>query len=173
ESLDNTMADSADVEHRLQLPVLGILPVMKDWMKKDRHPMNDFVNDLQTGFAENVRTIRTGILLSSMDDQKKVVLVTSSVPGEGKSLMSINLALSLAQMGKTLLLDADMRRPTIAPVFGYDKQGNGLSQFIAGSCELKEAIHKYNDQNLYVMTAGIIPPNPLEMLSSARFVKAL
>lgn len=83
------------------------------------------------------------------------------------------VALALAQMGKVLLIDADMRRPSIAGIFGLDKKGNGLSQFIAGSATLDESIHRYSDDSFFVMSAGIIPPNPLELLSSDRFIKGM
>ena len=173
ESLDNTMSDTAVVENRLHMPVLVILPVMQGWLKKNKHPIKDYTHEVQPGFSENVRTIRTGLLLSSLDEQKKIILVTSSVPGEGKSLMSVNMALSLAQMGKVLLIDADMRRPSIAGIFGIEKGGDGLSQFIASSASLEESVHRHDDMNLYVMPAGIIPPNPLELLSSNRFKQGL
>ncbi|MGK0299033.1 MAG: succinoglycan biosynthesis transport protein ExoP [Gammaproteobacteria bacterium] len=173
ESLDNTLSDTADMENRLHMPVLGILPVMQGWLKKNKHPIKDYTDEVQPGFSENVRTIRTGLLLSGLDEPKKIILVTSSVPGEGKSLMSVNMALSLGQMGKVLLIDADMRRPSIAGIFGLEKGGNGLSQFVAGTATLEESMHHYEDMKLYVMSAGIIPPNPLELLSSNRFKQGL
>lgn len=115
--------------------------------------------------AESYRTLRTNIQYSSFDKEYKVIMVTSSEPGEGKSTTAGNLALCLAQGDKkVILIDCDLRKPSIHKKF---KISNivGLSDVIIGKEELVTAVHRYNS-NLMVLTSGKIPPNPSEMLSS-------
>ena len=173
EALDNTMEDGQDVEEKLRLPVLGILPKLNIWLKKDAKLLRYFTDNNHTAFAENIRTIRSGILLSGLDDEQKVILVTSSIPGEGKSITAVNLALALGHMGNVLLIDCDLRRPSIKEVFGLDSDDIGLSHFMLGTHTLEEAIHTFKKDRVNVMPAGKVPPNPLEMISSKRFAKGL
>jgi len=173
EALDNTMEDGQDVEEKLHLSLLGILPKLTIWLNKDVKVLRYFTDNLHTPFAENIRTIRSGILMSGLDEKQKVVLVTSSVPGEGKSMTAVNLALSLGQMGNVLLIDCDLRRPSVREVFDLDGKDVGLSHFMMGTHTLEQSIHVFKKERLSVMPAGDIPPNPLEMLSSERFKKGL
>jgi len=173
EALDNTMEDSQDVEEKLSLSVLGILPELKIWLKKDIKLLRYFTDNNHTAFAENIRTIRSGILLSDLDNKQKVILITSSIPGEGKSMLAVNLALALGQLGNVLLIDCDLRRPSIKKVFGLDSNNIGLSHFVLGSHTLEQAICSFKKERIDVMPAGNIPPNPLEMLSSQRFAKGI
>ncbi|WP_195265443.1 CpsD/CapB family tyrosine-protein kinase [Clostridium sp. 1001275B_160808_H3] len=115
--------------------------------------------------AESYRTLRTNIQYSSFDKEYKVIMVTSSEPGEGKSTTAGNLALCLAQgEKKVILMDCDLRKPSLHKKF---KVSNlvGLSDVIIGKEELVSALHRYN-KNLVILTSGKIPPNPSEMLSS-------
>jgi len=173
EKLDNTIKGSADVEEKLGLPVLGLLPKLKTKGKKDRSPLRAFHEDDQTVFAEAVRTIRTGVLLSDIDHEHKIMVVTSSVPGEGKSTVAMNIAHALSHMSKVLLIDADMRRPSIAEAGELGLHPKGLSQYAAGTAKISEAVYEIGGSNLRVMPAGIIPPNPLELISSKKFELAL
>jgi capsular exopolysaccharide synthesis family protein len=173
EKLDNTLAESADVENKLFLPVLSILPKLRIWGSKDSKKMRYFTDKKHSGFSENIRTMRTSVLLSDIDVPDKVILVTSSVSGEGKSIVSVNLALALGQMGKTLLIDADMRKPYIARIFSLGTNHPGLSHFISGANTLEQCVHYFEGEQLHVMPAGQIPSNPLELLSSHRFENGL
>lgn len=115
--------------------------------------------------AESYRTLRTNIQYSSFDKEYKVIMVTSSEPGEGKSTTAGNLALCLAQgEKKVILVDCDLRKPSLHKKF---KISNivGLSDVMIGKEELVTAMHRYNN-NLVILTSGKIPPNPSEMLSS-------
>jgi succinoglycan biosynthesis transport protein ExoP len=120
-----------------------------------------------------VRTVRTGVVLSGLDDPAKIIVVTSTVPGEGKSTVSMNLGAALAQMESTLVIGADLRRPSLAQKCGLTPNHAGLTHFVSGSAKLDDCIEHLPELNLYVMPAGIIPPNPLEMISSKKFVQAL
>ena len=115
--------------------------------------------------AETYRTLRTNIQYSSFDKEYRVIMVTSSEPGEGKSTTSGNLALCLAQGDKkVILVDCDLRKPSIHKKFRISNIV-GLSDVIIGKEDLVTAMHRYN-KNLVVLTSGKIPPNPSEMLSS-------
>ena len=115
--------------------------------------------------AEAYKTLRTNIQYSSFDKNAQAIIVTSSQPGEGKSTISGNLALSMAQDGKkTILIDCDLRKPTVHKKFGITNS-SGLSEVIVGKVDLKDAMKEFN-KNLTIITSGKIPPNPSEMLGS-------
>jgi polysaccharide biosynthesis transport protein len=172
EHLDNTIKTAEDVERRLALPVLGLVPLIKN-VKQPSDALRYFSNNGKTAFSEAVRTVRTGLLLSTLDKTHRRVLVTSSLPNEGKTTLSLNLAQAMSQMNKVLLIDADIRRPAVARVFGDKKPQLGLSQFISGEAKISECVNQLEGTNTYIMTAGVVPPNPLELLSSAKFSEAL
>ena len=174
ERLDNTLKGQEDVERRLELPVLGLLPMLSDVKKGELTPITHFESNKHTIFSEAIRTIRTGVLLSAIDEPHRILLVTSSLPGEGKTTLSMNLSIALSQMKKVLLIDADMRRPTLGRAMGKPvRQTKGLSDVIAGNAKFDECIQKLENQNLHILPSGSIPPNPLEILSSARFESAI
>ncbi len=164
--LDNTFKDSGTLEKQLRLPVLGVLPKLKIRDIK-RNAMHSFVKNFKPGFSESIRTIRTGIMLSNID--RKVIVITSSIPKEGKSLVSSNLAAAIGQMKKTLLIEADMRKPVVAEAYELDKKAKGLAELIAMTAELSECIHKTDTRNLDILPSGIVPPSPLELLASDHF----
>jgi capsular exopolysaccharide synthesis family protein len=175
EYLDNTIKNSEEVEQKLGLPLLGILPKIKVG-KKEEEPDWLFLKKPKSQFSESVRSICTGIMLSAIDNPQKLLIVTSSVPSEGKTTLSISQAFALGQMEKTLLIDADMRRPSIAHKLGWSTNppAPGLSELVAGRRTLEECIHHVAEKvNVDIIPCGEIPPNPLELLSSERFKKLL
>nr|WP_245635176.1 polysaccharide biosynthesis tyrosine autokinase [Marinobacterium profundum] len=172
-ALNNTVQTAEDVENKLASSILGILPLLKI-TKKNPHPSyHEFLDDVQSSFAESVRTIRTGVVLSGLDNPHKIIAVTSTVPGEGKTSVALNMAFGLAQMEKVLLIGADMRRPSLAKALGLDASAPGLSNLVAGTSSLEDCIQHHASSNIDVITAGLIPPNPLELLSSNRFATVL
>lgn len=173
ELLDNTLKTTEDVENKLKQPLLTVLPMLSS-KETERNISGRMVLDAPNSlYAEAIRTARTGVLLSSVDLPSRTLVVTSSVPGEGKTTFSSNLANAHAHTKKTLLVDADMRRPSVAKAYGLDPLSLGLSELVAGTAKLSDCIHKVEGSNLMVMTSGAIPPNPLELLHSARFTQAL
>ena len=115
--------------------------------------------------AEAYRSLRSNIEYSSFDDEYRVIVVTSSVPGEGKSTTSGNLAIALAQSGNSVLLvDCDMRKPSIHKKFKISNAA-GTAELLLRKKLFEEVANKYNE-NLTIITAGKIPPNPSEMLAS-------
>jgi capsular exopolysaccharide synthesis family protein len=168
EQMDNTFKGSEDVERRLGLPVLGQLPQLKVVKGKKLAPMSYFVDLPRSAFSESIRTIRTGVMLSILDKERSIVTITSSVPGEGKTTVAINLAHSIQQMKKTLLIDADMRRPMVHRAKKIEQPRPGLAALMTGEATFDEAHEELSD-GLHVIPAGTVPPNPLELLSSQRF----
>lgn len=121
---------------------------------------------------EAYSSIRTNLLFTQQGEECPTFVITSPTANNGKSINSINLAVSFAQMGKrTLLIDADMRNPTIHRLFSIPVK-NGLSEILAGLTD-NISVTKTNVENLSVLTAGKIPPNPSELLSSERMDKLL
>lgn len=122
--------------------------------------------DPKSPISEQYRNIRTNILYSSIDEEVRSILVTSSGPGEGKSTTAANLAIVFAQQGKTVLLvDADLRKPTVHYTFNLNNTA-GLTSILTNQMELMEAIHQYDEKNLYILPSGPVPPNPSELLGS-------
>lgn len=118
--------------------------------------------------AEAYRTLRTNIQFSSFDNRIQTIVVTSSGPGEGKSTTSANLAAVMSQGGhKTIIIDCDQRKPTIHKFFGLSNL-SGLSNLLIGEISFEDAVINTGVNDLYLLTSGVRPPNPAELLSSAR-----
>ena len=125
-------------------------------------------NKPKSNISEDIRTIRTNLMFTSSQEDAKVVLVTSSIPGEGKSFISSNLAAAFAQTGKsTLLIDSDLRLGRIHKIFDISNS-KGLSNLLIekNTIEFAEYIKKSSIDNLYVIPRGTVPPNPSELLNS-------
>jgi len=171
EYLDNTVRSSEDAERKLGLPLLAAVPMVD--LPAGKSAGLQYRDAPKSLFAESIKTIRTGILLSGIDHPKKTLVVTSSVPGEGKSTLAIDLALAHAQTKNVLLIDGDMRRPSIARVLGLNNTHPGLSMLVLGMEKLENCVYRIEGSTLDVLTAGSIPPNPLELLLSEKFKELL
>lgn len=167
DKLDNTVKGIEDAERRFHIPVLSALPELGASVGKSAMTM--FIDKPESHLAEAVRTARTGVLLSNLDVSSRILVVTSSVPGEGKTTVASNLALAHAQTKRTLLIDADMRRPQVSRRLSLPPTVRGLSALVAGSASVEECICGLNGSTLMVMPAGEVPPNPVELLLSQRF----
>jgi capsular exopolysaccharide synthesis family protein len=118
--------------------------------------------------VEAYRMLRTSVLLSSAGNPPKTILVTSSQPAEGKTTTAVNTAISLAQLGSSvLLIDADLRRPSVHRMFKVSQE-RGLSGYLSGNDEIEDLIIKLSIPNLSILPAGPNPPNPAELISSER-----
>lgn len=171
--LDNTLKTTEDVELRLREPILTSLPLLKKDEVERTKTARIFIEQPKSIYAEAIRTARTGVLLTGIDLPQRTLLVTSSVPGEGKTTFSINLAVAHAHTKKTLLIDADMRRPAVSKGLDIPVGAKGLSNFVAGTATLQECLIPMEGTSLMLMPAGNVPPNPLELLLSQRFKDTL
>jgi capsular exopolysaccharide synthesis family protein len=171
EYLDNRIRTPDEIKTHLGLTFLGLVPAVSDKESGRDTPL--ISDDVPHAFGEALRAIRTAVVFSSAEDGARSVVVTSTGPGEGKTLVSSNLAVSLAQAGqRTLLIDADMRRPRIHEVFPMNQEP-GLSNVLVGNKELHAVICATTTPHLHVLPAGHIPPNPAELLGSAKYRELL
>ena len=170
-TLNNTIREAEDVEQKLGKAVLGVVPLLTDKSQNDNVARSFSLSSDSHTFQESIRSVRTSVLLSGFENAGKLFLVTSALPGEGKTTISSNLAQAFGQMGSVLLIDADMRRPSLARAYGLSK-GVGLSELIAQSSTIDECVTK-TDEGIDVIPAGTVPPNPLELLSSNSFERLL
>jgi capsular exopolysaccharide synthesis family protein len=171
EYLDNTVKSPEDVKNYLAVPYLAPVPVISDDTGVPELVSHTYPKSTA---SEAFRGLRTNILFSSADHPPQVILTTSPGPGDGKTLTSINLAITMAQFGsKVLLMDGDLRRPRIHKVFGLSRE-NGVSNVLAGSVDQNAAVIQATDiPNLSVITSGPVPPNPSELLGSKRMTRFL
>jgi len=192
---DITTRSEEDIAQNCKYPVLTAVPDMlapskggydyaydRDRAKNDLlHPGRKSAvigRDISFAAAEAYKLLRTKLQFSFADERdSRIIAVSSALSGEGKSVSSINLAYSLAQLGKkVILIDCDMRRPTLAEKLKIAKKP-GLSNFLTGQCDLQEMIQigtpQKGDSRFFAITAGENPPNPIELLSSERMSQFL
>lgn len=166
EYLDSRIKLPEEIKTHLALPFLGMIPA---FTPKETTGPPLIGNGMPHEFSEAFRGIRTNVLFSSADAGPKSLVVTSTSPGEGKTVVSANLAMSLALAGqRALLIDADMRRPKMHELFGVSAEP-GLSNVMVGDSKASEAVKRTLTPNLWIMAAGKHPPNPAELLGSRRF----
>jgi len=189
EYLDNTIKSVEDVSRYAQLPALGVIPAisgnsarglsgkrgkpkaLKGGVSKIgglAQPGQLLALDNRSSAAEAYRVLRTSVLLSAAGNPPKTILITSSQPGEGKTTTTVNTAISLAQLGASvLIIDCDLRKPTTHKVLGADPS-RGLSTYLSRNIEIDGLIQKLQIPNLSLIPCGPIPPNPAELISSAK-----
>ena len=166
ELLLDTLNTRRKVDSFSDAPVLAVLPKFKKHPKIDKGVAGMYADNR---FTESIRTLRTSLLFRPGKKPPKIITVTSSVPNEGKSTIAFNLARSFAEMEKVLLIEADMRNPSLIAMLGLDEKRPGLSNLLAKTHELNECIHREPNLKLDVITSGIAPNNPLAFLSMKRF----
>lgn len=161
--LDNRIRTEADLRHATDAPVLGGIALDADVSKK---PLLTQI-DQQSARAEAFRQLRTNLQFANVAEKAKSVVVTSSIPSEGKTTTATNLAIALAQAGQTVcLVDADLRRPMVGEYLGLER-GAGLTTALVGKADVNDLLQPWGKDQLYVLTSGQIPPNPSELLGSS------
>jgi capsular exopolysaccharide synthesis family protein len=185
EYLDDTVHSTEEVERLLHLPALAVIPAVAPAARRkalaatsgalqkngqaSTNPELLMNVDGRSPLAESYRHLRTSVLLSTAGRAPKALLVTSSLPGEGKTTTAVNTALSLAQTGASVVIvDADMRRPRLRGIFGLDATA-GLSSILSSEMsddEMAALVHHDPASDLNILTSGPIPPNPAELLGS-------
>jgi succinoglycan biosynthesis transport protein ExoP len=164
--LDNTVRDPEEVTRELHTPVVGTLPSVKNWRRRMGNtvslPSMQNTEDAVSSFSESVRTLRNNILLADFDRRVRTVLVTSASPAEGKTTIAAHLALAHAEQGKkTLLVDGDLRRPSVHRKFGF-KPSAGLSSVLLGEVEWRQLLVKIES----VPELDILPAGPASRRAS-------
>ena len=161
-ALDQRIRTRDDAIKATNSNILGVLPVSDDLAEENIvHASND-----DHIAHESIRQLRTNLRFVNIDNPPSSFIVTSAVPGEGKSTVSLAVARSMASSGQpVILIDADLRRPTVAKKLHINAK-IGLTQVLAGQVDIAEAVHQVEDSKLFVLPAGRIPPNPSELLGS-------
>jgi succinoglycan biosynthesis transport protein ExoP len=164
EAVDNKIQDVEEIE-AMQIPVLGIAPQLEG-SKTSPHAI--MLDSPHAAFGESVRRLRSGLLISCSGRPPQVLLVSSASPGEGKSTLALNLAASLSQFDKkVLLVEADMRRPVLRRRLGLEG-ADGLSTLLSDREATSGMIEVPNNPNLQLLPGGPVPPYPAELLGSHR-----
>jgi succinoglycan biosynthesis transport protein ExoP len=169
-TMDRSLHTVDQAEKFLEMPVLGSVPRDPISIKNERDlPV---VRESHGAAAENFRTLRTSLALLAPQVERRTTLFTSAVPDEGKSFCAANYAIALAQQGlRTLLIDADMRLPSLEKLF-FDSQPHiGLADIILNRAPLSQAVRAAREPKLFVLTAGLRPKQPAELLSGPRFTE--
>jgi capsular exopolysaccharide synthesis family protein len=168
ERIDNRIRTPQEMKAQLGIPFLGMVPAVPADKNGSENPLLN--NGVAPNFVEAFKTVRTNVLFSSSEEGLKTLVITSAGPGEGKSIVAANLALALAQAGqRVLLVDGDMRRPRVHEIYTCPQEP-GLSNVLTGNAKLSEALRKSTVPGLWLLSAGLIPPNPAELLGSRRYL---
>ena len=171
ESMNETVSSADDVEKILKTRMLGIIPLVSKKIIK-KHGKSALIPGTITedrgAFSESIRTIRTSVCLNELAEPHSVIMVTSALPGEGKSTLASHLAHSLSQVERVLLIECDMRRPSLHRAFDFENT-LGLAQLLTGEAQFIDCIKLGAIDDLDVIPAGSIPDQPLELLGSKRF----
>ncbi|MGN7200868.1 polysaccharide biosynthesis tyrosine autokinase [Arthrobacter sp. SAFR-044] len=168
-TLDTRIRGEADLRRITSAPLLGAISFDQDAAKKPLLTQAP----TQSPRAESFRQLRTNLQFANISDAAKTVLVTSSLPGEGKSTTATNLAIALAQAGQNVcLIDADLRRPMVSDYLGLDRTA-GLTTALLGIADVDDLLQPWGSDNLFVLTSGQIPPNPSELLGSSQMQRLI
>lgn len=168
DQLDNRVKTPDEIQSRLGLPFLGLIPE-SPVNRQAGAPGPMMTNGASPTFIEAMRSLRTNVIYSLAEGSRKTIVVTSANLNEGKTVIASNLAVAIAQAGeRVLLIDADMRRPTLHHFFGIVREP-GLSNLLVGNVKASEVVRRASIANLWVLPSGHPPPNPPELLGSQRF----
>ncbi len=166
---DTKIRTDVDVRTITESPILGSIAFDEH---VPEHPVI-IADEPHSSAAEAVRRLRTNLQFIGNDSECKTLVITSSVPGEGKSTTSINLAASMADAGaRVILIDADLRRPSIAKFSGVEGRA-GLTSILIGRAELEDVTQPWRDTSLTILPSGPVPPNPSELLGSVAMTELL
>jgi len=169
EYMDNTVKSPDEFSQRYKIPVLGLIPFIEHGAEEDRDLAFKVFNDPKAPLSEAIRTTMFSIELSTSELPPRTMLVTSVLPDVGKSTLSCNFCLSLlGTNAKVLLIDTDLRKPSLHKIFDIEDNSVGLSSFLAGTSTINDIIRKTGYPNLFFIPSGPIPPNPPELLASSR-----
>ncbi len=167
--LDTRVRSEQDVRAVTASPLLGTVGYDD---KLPNHPLI-LRDEPLSAAAEAIRRLRTNLQFTTVGDRPRSIVITSSIPGEGKSTISLNLALAMADAGaRVILVDSDLRRPSVASSVGLEGQV-GLTTVLIGRAEVEDVVHHWEKTSLDILPSGRIPPNPSELLGSSAMAKLL
>ncbi|QKX16581.1 polysaccharide biosynthesis tyrosine autokinase [Microbulbifer sp. YPW1] len=169
EMVQDSIRNPDDVELVLKQKMFGLIPLHKQNNTESNFSARSYFDETYFQYAESIKTLRTSLVLSHLDTPAKIIALTSSVPSEGKTTVSTSLAFALAQNERVLLIDADLRRPSVGKTFGFATKVPGLTNLIAGTHKATECVHRDDASGLDVMPSGPIPPDAQQLLNSLRF----
>jgi capsular exopolysaccharide synthesis family protein len=181
ESLDTSLRSIAEIEAVMELPSLAVIPRARRNLAQKAGETTpaimrniDVISQPKSQFSEAFRSLRTSLLLSTVGNPPRVILVTSSIPSEGKTTIATNIAAALSQRDvRVLLIDADLRRPTVHHRFGVSAK-TGLTTVLANTTRLEDTLQKLRElPNLDILASGPVPPFPTEMIASERMAQIL
>ena len=174
EYMDNTIKNPDELATRYHIPILGLIPFDKGKDTTRETMATKYYHEPRAALSESIRTAMTSIDLSAAGRPPKSILITSILPGAGKSTISCNMALSYLSAGdKCLLIDVDLRKPSLHKVFSTGSRSKGLSSVLTGLEKLRNVIHKTEYDGLHFISSGPLPPNPAELISSRRMRELL
>jgi polysaccharide biosynthesis transport protein len=174
EYLDDTLRMPDEMERLTRLAVLGIVPRVKPQKGGERAPLAMTAHtDMRSAFAESYRSVRTALQFSTREGAPRQLVVTSTSSAEGKTTTAVSLAINLAQTGQVVVLvDADLRNPSLHKQLNVDNS-RGLSNFLSSEMPPLAVVHTTSVRNLFVITSGPYPPNPVELLSGPKMMLLL
>ena len=188
EMMDTSVKNIEDITNYIGLEVIGTIPYMRFGKGKGRKRRGTYVavsnesqidecivtqHDPKSPVSEAYRTLRTNFQFATIKQKPKTIMVTSAVPGEGKTTTAVNMAVTMADCGiRVLLVDTDLRRPNVHRVLKMGR-GPGLADVLRGNAELSSVIRKTSVENMWVISSGRVPPNPSELIGSARMQRLM
>ena len=175
ESTNQTITSTEDVESKLNSQMLGILPLVSKKTLRKTGPtalVPGSLEDDKRAFDESIRTVRTSICLEELEQPHQIIMVTSALPSEGKSTLASHLAYSLSNVERVLLIECDLRRPSLQRAFNFPDH-LGLAQLLSGEAKFEQCLKTNVVGNLDVIPAGAIPQRPLDLLTSKRFTRLI
>lgn len=166
EFMDSGFRSTAQLEGQSGVAALGMVPALQRGQSEGKRPHEFALARPNSTYGEAIRSVRTGLMLSSVDKPPRTILVTSSIPGEGKTSTALSIAITAAKSGQRVcILDCDLRNSSLHVYMDVPNQ-RGLSDYLAGQAELEDVIEIHPSSTMHYVTAGSRAPNPTDMLSS-------
>lgn len=171
--LDESVRSADELESMTDLSVMGVLPRVAAFGGRKKNIINYFSTDSRTPYAEGIRSVRASVQLNDIDKRYRKIMVTSTVPGEGKSSLAACLAMAFAANEKVLLVEGDMRAPTLKKVFNISKTRPGIMEVLSGEIKFDDAVYIHEPSKLAVLPVARRPANPAEVISSGIFAQLM
>ncbi|HUC61329.1 MAG TPA: polysaccharide biosynthesis tyrosine autokinase, partial [Alphaproteobacteria bacterium] len=173
ELFDQGFRSLGQIESATGLPTLAMIPALKEGESEGKRPHEVAVERPNSSYGEAIRTLRTGLLLTRIDHPPRTIMLTSSVPGEGKTSLALSLACSAARSAqKAIVIDCDFRHPNMHNYLEYPNK-TGLTDFLAGQASLEDVVEIDPRSGVHFITAGSRAPNPVDLLGSQEMKKLL